>query len=352
MQRTLTSRLIEVDGSIGYGQVLRTAIGLSALLLKPLTITNIRKGRPKPGMMAQHLAGVITTGAFCNAKINGASLGSTEIQFIPKWHQVKDKTIDIGTAGSIPLLLQSLVPLLIFCRKPVTLEMIGGTAGLGAPTIEYMRFITFRILRLLGVPEPEMNIVRQGFYPRGGGLVKITFFPTKRLRPIRMLRCGKLHRVGGASVAGSLSKNVAERQAETAKMVLSQSGLTGLQIGAENVVTHSRGTSITLWAECENSILGADATGAIGKRAETVGMEVATDLLSSINSGKALDKFMSDQIIPFAALADGRSEFTVEDFTDHVITNIAVTERILGVSFEVDKDDKRISVKGIGYIVE
>lgn len=221
-----------------------------------------------------------------------------------------------------------------------------------SPKIEYMRFITFRFLRLLGMVEPKRNIERQGFYPRGGGQVKVTFFPTKKLRPIRILQRGKVNRIGGSSVAGSLPEHVAERQAEAAENILSESGLTGLQINAENFSTNSRGTSITLWAECENTILGADATGAIGKRAESVGMEVATGLLSSVNSGKALDKFMSDQIIPFAALAKGRSEFTVEDFTDHVVTNMAVTESILGVSFEVDRDERRISVEGMGYSME
>jgi RNA 3'-phosphate cyclase len=190
--------------------------------------------------MAQHLAGVLTTGAFCSAQIRGANSGSTKIEFIPKSHQITDRRIDIGTAGSIPLLLQSLIPSLIFRRKPITLEMVGGTAGLGAPTIEYMRFITFRILRLFGMAQPEINILRQGFYPRGGGLVKITFFPTKKLRPIRILQCGKVHLAGGTSVAGSLPEHVAERQAEAAKNVLSQSGLTGLKFSVENFPTHSR----------------------------------------------------------------------------------------------------------------
>ncbi|MDI6798647.1 MAG: RNA 3'-terminal phosphate cyclase, partial [Candidatus Aenigmarchaeota archaeon] len=95
--------MITIDGAIGYGQVLRTAIALSALLLKPIRIFNIRKGRPKPGLLAQHLTGVKIAGEFCDAEIKGLEIGSTEVEFIPKELKVTDKKIDIGTAGQISL---------------------------------------------------------------------------------------------------------------------------------------------------------------------------------------------------------------------------------------------------------
>jgi RNA 3'-terminal phosphate cyclase (ATP) len=344
--------MIEIDGAIGYGQVLRTAIALSCLTLKPIKIFNIRKGRPKPGLMAQHLMGVKIAGEFCNAEIKGLKLYSTEVEFSPKSFNISDKKIDIGTAGQISLLLQTLTPLLIFSDKEVNLEIIGGTAGLGAPTIQFIEQITFPILSKLGVKQPEIEVLQEGFYPRGGGRVKIKFFPVKKLNSIKLVERGEVKKIKGISIAGSLPKNVAERQANAAKEFLKKKGFENVEIEVKSVETFSPGTSITLWAECENSILGSDNIGKKGVRAEKIGEDCARELINSIESKAALDKFMADQIIPFLALAEGESEISVEKITDHCSTNIFVVEKILGVKFEV-KGEKgkfgKIFVKGIGF---
>ncbi len=342
--------MIEIEGSIGGGQILRTVVGLSALTLKPFRMINIRKNRPKPGLKAQHLAGVKVAGEMCRAEIRGTKIGSTKLEFVPRSHDFSDKDVDIGTAGSVQLLLQTITPTLIFSDKPVTIKIKGGTAGLGAPTAEYTKFVIFPMLSKLGFSPPEMGILKQGFYPRGGGVVKVKFFPTTQLKSVRLVECGEVKNIRGFSIAGRLPASVAERQAKAAKKVLSDNGFEG-EIESTNVQTLSAGTSATIFAECQNTILGADEIGKIGKRAEKVGEDTAISLVSSINSGKAFDKCMSDQIIPFIALAKGRSEITVEDFTDHVRTNILVTEKILGVEFEVDEKERKIAVEGIGYKV-
>jgi len=341
------SEMIEIDGAIGYGQVLRTAIALSCLTLKPIRIFNIRKGRPKPGLMAQHLMGVKIAGEFCNAEIKGLKLYSTEIEFSPKSFNVSDKKIDIGTAGQISLLLQTLTPLLIFSDKEVNLEIIGGTAGLGAPTIQFVEQITFPILSKLGVKQPEVEVLKEGFYPRGGGRVKIKFFPVKKLKAIKLVERGEVKKIKGISIAGSLPKSVAERQANAAKEFLKEKGFENVEIETRAVETFSPGTSITLWAECENSILGADNIGKKGVRAEKIGENCAKELVKSIESNSALDKFTADQIIPFLALAEGESEVSIEEFTQHVNTNMLVCEKILGVKFENEK--RKIKVNGIGF---
>lgn len=327
--------MITIDGVIGYGQVLRTSIALSALTLKPIKIINIRKNRPKPGLQAQHLTGVKIAGEFTNAEIKGLQLHSTEIEFIPKSHNIRSGEIDIGTAGSIGLLLQTLTPLLILADEEVTLDVIGGTAGLGAPTIQYMQHVTFPVLNKLGVPLPEIEIVREGFYPRGQGHVKITFKPVEKLKPVSLLERGEIKSIKGVSVVGSLPEDIAKRQANSAKKTLIKNNFPDAQIEKKVVDTASPGTSITLWADCENSVIGADTIGERGKRAETVGEEAAVDLIKSFESG-AVDRWMSDQIIPFIALAKGKSEVRGE-ITDHCGTNMLVTEMILGMKFDVDE---------------
>jgi RNA 3'-terminal phosphate cyclase (ATP) len=341
--------MIEIDGSIGYGQVLRTTIALSALTLKPVNIFNIRKGRPRPGLMLQHLTGVKIAGEFCNAEIKGLKYGSTEVEFSPRSFNIRDRKIDIGTAGSIGLLLQTLTPLLIFADKPVSLEIVGGTAGLGAPTIEYLKHVTFLVLSKLGLRQPEIEIIKQGFYPRGGGKIKIKFEPTDELNSVQLMEIGKVKSIKGISIAGKLPKHIADRQTNSAQKILSDYGFQNIEIESKIVDTFSPGTSITLWADCENSIIGADNIGKRGVPAEKIGQKAALDLINSLESKAALDKYMADQILLFLALAKSNSRIIVEDITQHCLTNIKVCEDLLEVEFEIDKENKEIKTKGIGY---
>ncbi|MEM5834881.1 MAG: RNA 3'-terminal phosphate cyclase [Candidatus Aenigmatarchaeota archaeon] len=343
--------MILIDGSIGEagGQILRTSIALSSLLLKPIKVFNIRKGRAKPGLMAQHLAGVKFAGEFCNAEIKGLKIGSTELEFIPKSFNIEDKRIEIGTAGQISLILQTLTPLLIFGGRKVKLEIVGGTAGLGAPTIHYVKNVLFPLISRQGIKAPEIEVLKEGFYPKGGGIVKVGFCPAKKLNSIRLLERGKVRRIKGISIAGSLSQDVAERQANSAAKLLKEYGFE-TEIIAKSVETFSPGTSITLWAECENSVIGADNIGKKGVKAETIGEECAKELINSIESKAALDKYMADQILIFLALAESESSVTVEKITQHCLTNIKIIEQMLSVKFKIEENfPARISVKGIGF---
>jgi len=343
--------MLEIDGAMGYGQVLRTSIALSSLLLKPVKIFNIRKGRPKPGLMAQHLTGVKIAGEFCDAEIRGLRIGSLKIEFIPRRLKVEDRKIDIGTAGQISLLLQTLTPLLIFADKPINIEMRGGTAGLGAPTIQYVQNVTFSILSKLGIKKPEIEVVKEGFYPKGGGIVKARFEPAKKLNSIRLTEAGEVEKIRGISVCGSLPRHIAERQASSARKILVEHGLNDVEIEVRSVHTYSPGTSITLWAKTKNSVLGADKIGKRGVRAEIIGEECAKDLIKSIESKAALDKYMADQILPFLALAEGKSRIKVEEITEHCRTNMRVCELMLGVKFEVEEEKRIIEVEGIGFSI-
>jgi RNA 3'-terminal phosphate cyclase (ATP) len=336
--------MITVDGSIGGGQILRTAVALSSLTLKPIKVINIRASRPRPGLMPQHLTGIQVAAEFCGAELRGAQYSSMEVEFIPTKLDVKDKVIDIGTSGSIGLLLQTLTPLIILSDRRVRLEIAGGTAGLGSPTIEYVKYVTFPVLNKLGVHLPEIKILRHGFYPRGGGRVEINFEPSKLFR-IQLGDADEVKSIKGISVVGSLSDSIAARQANAAKNILGK--FKDVSIETNAIETFSQGTSITLWADCGNSTLGGSALGKRGLRAEDVGSMAANELLKSIESNAAIDKYMADQIIPYLALADGKSIVKVEEITDHCKTNISVCEKILGCKFSVN--NKIIEVNGIKF---
>jgi RNA 3'-phosphate cyclase len=340
--------MITINGAKGWGQVVRSAVALSSLTLKPIKIINIRQSRPRPGLHPQLAEGIKVLAEFCDAETVGLQFGSMELEYFPKKINVKNKTIDIGTSGSIGLLLQTLTPTVIFSRERTILEMIGGTAGLGSPTIEYIKNVTFPVLNKLGLIIPEIKIIRQGFYPRGWGRVIIKFEPVNKLKPINLTDRGKVLSIKGISIVGSLPESIAVRQAESAKNYLIQKGFENVNIETAAFDTFSQGTSITLWAECENTIIGSDNIGKRGLRAEDVGRQAAEDLFNSISSQSPFDKYMADQIIPFIALAKGKSEIKVEEISDHCRTNISVCEQILGCKFEIDEKNRRIKVEGIG----
>jgi RNA 3'-phosphate cyclase len=341
--------MVTIDGAEGFGQVLRTAVGLSALTLEPIKVINIRTTRPRPGLMPQHMSGIKIAAEFCDAEVSGLQFGSTEIDFVPKKLKIEDKRIDIGTSGSIPLLLQTLIPILIFNNERVSIELVGGTAGLGSPTIEYVKYITFPVLNKLGVPPPTIEIMKQGFYPRGGGIVQVTIEPLIKLRATNLVDQGDILGIKGISIAGSLPESVATRESDSVKDILAKEGIKNISIESTSMNTYSQSTSITLWAECEYSILGSCNIGRRGVRAEDIGREAAQELINSIKSNAALDKYMSDQIIPFLALAEGKSVVKVEEISQHCITNISVCEQLLGCKSNVDRVNKIIEVNGVGF---
>jgi RNA 3'-phosphate cyclase len=336
--------MIEIDGAIGYGQVLRTAIGLSALTLQPIRIFNIRINRPNPGLRPQHLTGVLEAAKLCHAEVKNAKIGSTEITFMPKRLDIPDRIIiDIKTAGSITLLLQTILPILIFSNKKVSLTIFGGTDVPGSPTINYYKKVFAYYLEKFGVIL-KINVERYGFYPKGGGKVNIEVNGVKNLNSVSIVEKGELKEISGFSIASKeLQKaRVAERQISGLESVLEK-----INGSYQYVDTLSIGTSLLAIAEYENCILGKDGLGEKGKRAEDVGREVGLELKKSIESNACLDKFMADQILVFAALARGSSEFTIEEFTEHVNTNMITCEKLLNVKFE--KEGNKVKVDGIGF---
>jgi RNA 3'-phosphate cyclase len=341
--------MIEIDGKIGGGQVLRTVIGLSSLIQEPVKITNIRQNRPgvEQGLRPQHMMGVKIAGEFCDAEIEGLKEGSTTIEFTPqKLHSVSGE-IDIGTAGSVTLLIQTLLPILIFSKKTISLKIKGGTEVKWAPHVQYYQNVAIPLINKLG-SNIQMEVIKHGYYPKGGGLVRIESKPTKKLRAWVCENRGDIKSLHVESVAGNLPREIAQRQGDTALRLLrfkyhnNKSSM--VFKSAESI---SPGTSCTCYAICENSILGASSLGERGLKAEIVGQEAYEELEKSLETGACLDKYMADQILPFIALAEGNSNVSIEGATDHLVTNIKVIEKVLPVKFKAEK--RNISISGIGW---
>jgi len=325
--------LILVDGSYleGGGQIIRTSVALSAITGKPCKIINIRKGRKNPGLQAQHLKGIETAAKICDAELKNAKIGSDSIEFIPKKIKSGSFSIDIGTAGSITLVLQTLVPICIHADKETKLEITGGTDVLWSPNIEYFQEVFCRNVKRMGI-EIESEILKYGFYPKGGGKIKVRIKPCKKLKSLNLIERGNVNRYDIRSIVSkSLEKaRVAERQIEGAKKIIPKFDCEYF----DYVDTFSSGSTTHIHAHCDESELGATIYGELGKPAEKVGEETARNLMKQIDSNACLDDHMADQILLYLALA-GNSKISVAETTNHCRTNMWVIEKFLPVKFEV-----------------
>lgn len=350
--------MIEIDGAVGEGggAVLRTALALGAVSQRPIHIYNIRAKRARPGLQPQHLRGVEGLAKLTNARVEGAKLNSTELTFEPTIIEGGRYHIDIGTAGSTTLVLQILMPAAAFARKPVEVEIRGGTDNPMAPPIDFLKNVTLPTLRKMGY-RGEVECVQRGHYPKGGGVVRAHIEPIEKLHALTLTEPGKVVRISGLAHCVRLPDHIATRMAHVASMALVKAGYSKVHIKTESYPPTQDphlgpGAGITLWAETEGgAILGSSSLGKLGKPAEQVGREAAESLIAQLKTGCAVDRHLTDQLVPYLALAEGVSEITSAELTSHTLTNIALVEQILGVKFEVQGQQGqpgRIRVKGLG----
>ncbi len=339
--------MIEIDGSTGEGggQIIRTALALSAVTGKECRIFNIRRGRQNPGLQTQHLEGANAVAALCNAEIRGNKIGSTELKFYPRKIESKKIDISIPTAGSVGLVLQPLMIAASHAESKVEIEINGGaTNGKWAPPLNYIKYVLLPLLEKMGY-KANIEIKKYGYYPKGGAHVMATINPV-HIKPIDLIQRGEIVEIKGISHASKhLEKaKVAERQAKTAEEIIKKELQIAPRISVNYVDALNPGSAIELFATCENSVLGADELGEIKKSAEQVGKEAAEKLIEELKTNACVDEHAEDQLLPFMALAaqGGESMIKVHHLTNHTRTNIWVIEKFLPMKFEIDEKEKVI----------
>jgi len=335
--------VIEIDGSqkSGSGTILRLSIALAAILNQPLHILNIRQKRPQPGLRPQHLEAVNTAAKLCNAETKGATLSSRELWFTPNQITGGDIQAEIGTAGSIPMLLLTILPLCAYAKSQVRLHVKrGGTDVRNAPTTNYLRHVLLSMLERIGL-KTSLNIVKYGYYPKGMGEILLTVETCQRLTNLNLENFGTIEELSGLSVCTFLAdRKVAERQAKAANEHLKSRIGFEAEIQAINDTSNplQKGSSIALWAKTSTgALLGADAIGEIRKPSETVGREAAENLCREIEAKATVDVHLADMLVPYVALAEGDSSYLTRSMTEHLETNIWLAQKILDVQFNVTK---------------
>jgi len=330
--------MIDIDGSFGEGggQILRTALSMSAVKTVPVRIFNIRAGRPNPGLSPQHVTSIEAVAELAGAEVDGLHQGSKEIVFRPSQLTGGRFEFDVGTAGSISLVVQSCLLPAVMSKSRVEMTVKGGTDVRWSPPIDYMSMVHLPLLRMFGAG-CDVEVVNRGFYPEGGGEVKVDASPSGGLRGLDLGSRGDVVRVEGVAFAQNLPEHVVSRMKHSAMKDLIH--LRNVKIQPDLRSGHSTGAGIVLAAVCKNTVLGASALGQKGMRSEVLGEQCAADLAESIASGVTVDEHMTDQILPYMALADGASRILTDELSGHARTNIWVLEKFVGKRFIESKRD-------------
>ncbi|ABL77627.1 RNA 3'-terminal phosphate cyclase [Thermofilum pendens] len=347
--------MIEIDGSMGEGggQLLRYSIALSAIMNVPLRIYNIRAKRDPPGLRPQHLTALKFIAELVKGEAEGLRVGSTEVKFVPRLRRpAPGKYVaDIGTAGSVTLLLQASLPVLLAAEGKVGLEVRGGTSVRWSPPYRYFENVLIPLISKFGA-KISSKLLREGFYPEGGGAVYVETTPGYPLEPINLTAKSTPGPVEGASYVGNLPCHIAERQARSARERIESAGF---NVGKVNVVCNQpatgRGSGIVLWARVGEGVVGSDALGERGKPAEDVGREAAERLLPILKAGAPVDPHASDNLVIYMSLARGESAILTTELTSHAETALELCRQITGATYTVERTGNGvlIKVKGVGY---
>jgi RNA 3'-phosphate cyclase len=342
--------MLEIDGSRGEGggQLVRTAVALAAVTGTAIRIRDVRARRDRPGLAPQHLTAVNAVAALCGARCEGLALQSQAFEFHPGPLRAGEHAFDVGTAGSLTLVLQALLPAMIRAPGPCRVRLTGGTDVRAAPPIDYFRRVLVPLLARMGIAV-DCRVARRGYYPRGGGEVEVATAPA-RLRPIALDAPGRVVKIGGLAHAGNLPAHIPERMRASA---LARLGPTRAPVGVEARVldgneAFGQGGAIVLWAERANTVLGAGRVAERGVRAEALGESAAAELAADLDAGAALDVHAADQLLVYLALAGGESTYTAREVSLHAETAMWLIGRFLPVRFEVARAGTVAEVRVMG----
>jgi RNA 3'-terminal phosphate cyclase (ATP) len=326
----LTALVLDGSRHSGSGTLVRFGTALAAVTGRRLHVVNARVKRDTPGLRPQHVAAVRAAAELCGARVDGVAVGSDAFRFEPGGGiRGGEYAWDIGTAGSATMLALGILPIACFADGGVTARITGGVFQDFAPSPHHMQHVLAPLLARMGATV-EIEVVRPGYVPRGGGVLEVRTRPVRqRLEPLRVEGGGVVRSLRGIALASHLAdRNVAGRMAATCSADLLAAGLSARIERVEDTLALHAGASLALWAETGNGgLLGADRAGAPRRTSESIGHFVARALLADLATAASTDRHAADQLIPFAAVAAGRTRYLVPAISDHVESNLWLAEQ-------------------------
>jgi RNA 3'-terminal phosphate cyclase (ATP) len=332
--------MLVIDGSHGEGggQVLRTSLALSLITGTPFRIENIRAKRKSPGLLRQHLTAVNAATEVGGASVEGASMGSKALTFVPQHVRAGTYSFAIGTAGSTMLVLQTILLPLALADDESLIELEGGTHNPAAPPFDFMQHAFLPLLKRMGAGV-ELELVRPGFYPAGGGKIQARITPAKRLARLDLASRGAIVGRRARAVVANLPYAIAQREVQT---VASDLGWTDDCLQAHTLTgSHGPGNALSIVIESENVTDVFTGFGERGVPAEEVAHTAAAEAKRYLDSEAAVGEHLADQLLLPMALGEG-GVFTTTTLTDHVTTNIEVIRKFVDVPIAVDGTTVRV----------
>jgi RNA 3'-terminal phosphate cyclase (ATP) len=341
--------MLQVDGSEGGGQILRTSLSLGAILRQPFEISSIRGKRPNPGLQAQHLACVLAVQTITNAQIHGAHLKSTTIVYQPtavqseatnaKYAALVDTVFAVGTAGSAMLVLQTILPILLFaCDGISTLYIEGGTHNSLAPSATFIEVTFVPILRALGV-EVDFLMERVGLMPDGNGRVRVRVVPVGNgpMGRVRFLEAPKFGKIRATVLyKGKRPEELVRRIGKE----LEVDSLNEVQCGEGKAVGVAVCCTVKTNDKFDMVLTGSDFRNNLNNITSTLKKEVG----KYISSVSIVDEYLSDQLLLYIALGLDL-QYIASELSEHFLTNKDVIFKFL--------PNSSVSVTGrdLGFLV-
>ena len=343
--------MIHIDGSHGEGggQILRTSLSLAAIAGQQIRIENIRAGRKKPGLAAQHLTAVRAVATICQAQLRGDKLGSMMLEFTPTCPtQAGQYTFDVsearvgGSAGTVSLVLQSILLPLALAKGDSQVKLRGGTWVPFSPPFPYIEQVYLPSVRKMGL-QAQVRLNAWGWYPQGQGEVQLQVEGARTLNGINLLERGPLQQVRGLAVATELAAQIPQRMSEEAEKILREANLR-VTVKAQRERGVAPGTGIFLTAEYKNSLAGFGALGRVGLPAEKVAEIACEEFLDFHEKVAPVDVHLADQLLLPAALASSASQYRVAEISNHLTTNAWVIQQFGLAQITVDEVEKVVTV--------
>ncbi len=318
--------MIIIDGALGEGggQILRTSLSLSMCLSKPVVIKNIRAGRKKPGLLRQHLTCVLAAKEICDAKVKGAELGSTQIEFVPGNVKSGQYHFSIGSAGSTTLVFQTVMPALLMTNGETRLVLEGGTHNSMAPNYDYIHECFLPLVNAMGF-SIRAKLERYGFQPNGGGLWKVKIKPRKKLKKLTLFERGEIIDKKARVISAKVPLHVAEREL---KQIQKKCLFVREQLINQLVDSYGPGNVVEIFIKTENITEMFDSVGALGVNAERVAGRAIRDMKRFLESEAVVGEYLSDQLLLPLLIGKGGC-FTTLKLSGHTETNIGVINKFI-----------------------
>ncbi len=317
---------INGDHGEGGGQIIRSAIVLSCITKKPIHLENIRKNRKISGLRPQHLTAIKILQKVANAKVIGAEIGSTEIKFVPGNIKNLKLVEDVGTAGSIPLILQVLIPVIVTSKKQLDLKIKGGTDVLWSPTIDYTQYVLQEAYSRMGI-NFSLELIKRGYYPKGGGEIKLQVAPSN----VKSILFSK-RKTKEVKLVCSFSKftnnEIKNKVNQIVKKLTEANYIVNVEIRSEKAL--DSGASLLIYSIDNDSIIGIDAL----YNKKTGGFDLDID---NFIKNYSIDDNLADMLVVPASLASGKTIFPVKKITKHLKTNLFVTSKITSCKYGIGK---------------